>query len=245
MTTESSPIVVQRVEDLKDLAVVHALEREVWGGDDLVPVSLLRVMAIEGGQVLVARHRDQGEPVGMAVAFVGRRGQQWYLHSHMVAVKAAFRSMAVGRRLKQHQLDYARSTGLDYVGWTFDPLQRKNAQFNLNVVGGVVTAFYENFYGSLDDRINSGFATHRLFVEWNGIRLPKSGGRFVAVPDDIGRLRAEHPERARAWAERHRKKWERLIQDGFGAVALVPGRWGLWFYRLQRIVREGKGDHAN
>ena len=189
MTTESSPIVVQRVEDLKDLAAVHALEREIWGGDDLVPVSLLRVIAIEGGHVLVARHRDQVEPVGMAVAFIGRRGQQWYLHSHMVAVKAAFRSMAVGRLLKEHQLAYARSTGLDYVGWTFDPLQRRNAQFNLNVVGAIATAFYENFYGSLDDRINGGFATHRLFVEWNGTRVPKREGRFVAVPDDISWLK--------------------------------------------------------
>lgn len=245
MTTESSPIVVQRVEDLRELAAVHALEREVWGGDDLVPVSLLRVMAVEGGHVLLARHRDLPDPIGMAVAFIGQRGQAWYLHSHMVAVKPAFRSMAIGRLLKQYQLEYARSRGLSYVGWTFDPLQRKNAQFNLNIVGGVATAFYDNFYGLLGDRINGEFFTHRLFVEWNGTRPSKNDGRFVAVPEDIGRLRAEHPQSARAWAERHQRKWERLTQAGFGAVALVQGRWGLWFYRLQRLSTKGKRDHAN
>lgn len=245
MSSIPDPITIRTVEDIDELEAVHRLEREVWGGDDLVPVSVLRVMALEGGQVLLAWHADHEAPVGMAVAFIGRRHQEWYLHSHMVAVKAPFRRNAVGRLLKYQQLGYARALGLAYVGWTFDPLQRPNGQFNLNVLGAVAREFLPNFYGSLGDRINGEFATHRLFVEWNGCTTPRSASRFVVVPDDIGRLRKENPQSARAWAERHRKKWDRLLTQGFGAVEMVPGRWGVWCYRLQRISSEGTNRSEN
>ncbi len=246
MTTESGHIIVRTVDTIEDLSVVHALEREVWGGDDLVPVSLLRVMASEGGgQVLLAVHPDEATPVGMAVAFIGRRHAKWYLHSHMVAVKASFRGQSVGRLLKYRQLEYARASDLAYVGWTFDPLQRRNGQFNLNVLAGVAKEFYPNFYGPLSDSINGAFATHRLFVEWHGQQIGRTASRFVAIPDDINRLRREHSDKARRWAERYQRKWGRLVQAGFGAVEVVQGRGGIWFYRLQRIWDERMSGNAN
>lgn len=235
MSYPQEPITIQAVNDIDALAAVHRLEQDVWGGDDLVPISLLRVMALEGGQVLVAWHPDQVTPVGMAVAFLGRRNEEWYLHSHMVAVQASFRRHAVGRLLKYRQLEYARSLDLAYVGWTFDPLQRHNGHFNFNVLGAVASAFHPNFYGSLGDLINGNFASHRLFVEWRGQKVARAASRFVAIPDNINAMRTMDPERARDWARRYEKKWGRLMKQGFLAVEVVASRWGIWCYRLQRI----------
>lgn len=235
---ESSSLAIRAVHALEDLEKVLNLECQVWGTDEPVPVSLLRVFAEDGGLVLLAELAGESKPVGMAVSFPGWRLGRWYLHSHMLAVLPQFRRHAVGRALKHYQLNYARTHQMAYVGWTFDPLQAKNAQFNLNVLGARATAFYDNFYGVLGDAINGAFPSHRLFVEWDGQPLASGSGRYLALPKDIDSVRQNHPDKALWWAERYRQKLERLMAQGYIAVDVVVKR-GRTFYRLQR-VKEGR-----
>jgi predicted GNAT superfamily acetyltransferase len=231
---ESSSLAIRVVYTVEDLMQVLNLECQVWGTDEPVPVSLLKVFAEDGGLVLLAELAGERKPVGMAVSFPGRRLDRWYLHSHMLAVLPQFRRHAVGRALKYYQLSYARDHQLAYVGWTFDPLQAKNAQFNLNVLGARATAFYDNFYGVLGDAINGAFPSHRLFVEWDGQTLTSGSGRYLAMPKDIDSLRRTHPDEALWWTKRYRQKLERLIAQGYIAVGVVVKR-DRTFYRLQRV----------
>jgi predicted GNAT superfamily acetyltransferase len=53
------------------------------------------------------------------------------------------------------------------IGWTFDPLQRGNANFNFNRLGVVVRAYHVNFYGEMNDDINSGLASDRFEAWWD------------------------------------------------------------------------------
>ncbi len=229
-----SPLVIEPVHEISDLQKVLDLETRVWEGTEPVPVSLLRVFAQEGGLVLLAFWDGQPAPVGMAVAFSGRRHGQWYLHSHMLAVLPAFRRLSVGRALKHYQLQYAAEHDMEYVGWTFDPLQRKNAHLNLNVLGGVATDFYPNFYGVLGDAINGEFPSHRLFIEWGG-SVPSTGsGRFLAIPDDIDAVRRIDPQKALWWAGRIQRKMEVLMSRNYVVVGIVSDRRDRWFYQLQR-----------
>jgi predicted GNAT superfamily acetyltransferase len=230
---ESSSLAIRVVYTVEDLMQVLNLECQVWGTDEPVPVSLLKVFAEDGGLVLLAELAGESKPVGMAVSFPGRRSDRWYLHSHMLAVLPQFRRHAVGRALKYYQLHYAREHQLAYVGWTFDPLQAKNAQFNLGVLGARATAFHDNFYGVLGDAINGAFPSHRLFVEWDGQPLIAGPGRFLAIPKDIDALRRTDPEKALWWAERYRQKMRRLMRQGYVVVGVVRKR-DRSFYRLQR-----------
>ncbi len=235
---ESSSVAIRVVRTVEDLKQVLDLERLVWGTDEPVPVSLLKVFAEDGGLVLLAELAGERKPVGMAVSFPGRRLDRWYLHSHMLAVLPQFRRHAVGRALKYYQLSYARDHQLAYVGWTFDPLQAKNAQFNLNVLGARATEFHRNFYGVLGDAINGAFPSHRLFVEWDGQSLKSGSGRYLAIPNNIDGLRGTDPDKALWWADRYRQKLERLMKRGYIAVGVV-GKRDRSFYRLQR-AEEGR-----
>jgi predicted GNAT superfamily acetyltransferase len=56
--------------------------------------------------------------------------------------------------------------GIATIRWTFDPLVRRNAFFNLHKLGAVVTDYLPDFYGEMRDDINAGDATDRLYVLW-------------------------------------------------------------------------------
>lgn len=72
----------------------------------------------------------------------------------------------VGEALKRHQLAWASDSGLDRITWTFDPLVRANARFNVARLGATITRFVPDFYGRLDDGVNGGDATDRCVVTW-------------------------------------------------------------------------------
>ena len=96
-------------------------------------------------------------------------GRPWHehLHSHMAAVLDPFRDQHIGTALKMHQRVWALDHGIDTIVWTFDPLVRRNARVNLLKLGVEVDGFEVDFYGSMDDGINSGDPTDRLFAWWH------------------------------------------------------------------------------
>ena len=55
---------------------------------------------------------------------------------------------------------------MSLVKWTLDPLQARNAFFNIVKLGAVCRAYVRNLYGSLDDSLNRGRMTDRFEVEW-------------------------------------------------------------------------------
>jgi predicted GNAT superfamily acetyltransferase len=140
-----------------------ALLREVWGvkpGEDLVDVPLLRALAYSGNYVTGAYTGDR--LVGVEVAFFGDR----HLHSHMTGVDRSVRAVGIGFALKQHQRAWTLQRGLDQICWTFDPLVRRNAYFNLHKLGAQATGYLPDFYGVLNDGINTGDVSDRLYVNW-------------------------------------------------------------------------------
>ena len=52
------------------------------------------------------------------------------------------------------------------VRWTFDPLVRRNAHFNLHKLGATASEYLPDFYGPMDDGINTGDASDRLMADW-------------------------------------------------------------------------------
>ncbi|NBO68117.1 MAG: GNAT family N-acetyltransferase, partial [Actinobacteria bacterium] len=97
------------------------------------------------------------------MALVGRPNDK--LHSHVTGVVEGAANSGVGRALKQNQWAWAKRNGFSVISWTFDPLVRRNAHFNLVTLGAKVVGYYRDFYGELDDLFNSGDSTDRLIVE--------------------------------------------------------------------------------
>jgi ribosomal protein S18 acetylase RimI-like enzyme len=113
-------LVLRTCHTVGEFRQVVALQKEVWGFEDLelVPVRLLVVGEKIGGHVLGAY---EGETlVGFAYGLPGVRQGHAYIHSHMLGVKATHRDRGLGREMKLFQRELAMSEGFDLIEWTFD-----------------------------------------------------------------------------------------------------------------------------
>jgi predicted GNAT superfamily acetyltransferase/predicted GIY-YIG superfamily endonuclease len=159
-------IIYRCVEDLSTLELIVDLEIKVWGLEprDAAPANLLHAIVDHGG-VLIAAEADN-EPIGLCLAFPARQGKDWMLWSHMAAVHPQYQGQGIGFQLKQMQRQWAIKQGYKRIGWTFDPLQRTNAHFNIRKLGAQCSKYLVNYYGEMTDSINSGMPSDRLEVSW-------------------------------------------------------------------------------
>ena len=143
-----------------------ALQRAVWHFADLdiVTADLLLLAAKTGGQVLGAF--DEQRMIGFAYSVPALRGKLVYLHSHMVAVLPEYQNQGVGRLLKLAQRDEALSRDIRLIEWTFDPLEIRNAHFNIARLGVVIRRYEPDLYGITSSPLHRGIPTDRLFAEW-------------------------------------------------------------------------------
>ena len=162
----SDAIIVRRCDSLEDFQACVALQRDIWGEQDLEvePSTMFVVAAHTGGQVLGAF--DGQILVGFTLALAALRSGAPYLHSHMTGVHANYRDRGVGRLLKLFQRDEALSRDIRLIEWTFDPLELRNAHFNLNRLGAICRRYLPNLYGVTTSPLHRGLPTDRLVAEW-------------------------------------------------------------------------------
>jgi predicted GNAT superfamily acetyltransferase len=198
-----------RPATLADVSGVQDVLGTVWGPGQRLQANLLMAMAHAGGTVAGAV-RD-GVWVGACVGFLGWSGGL-HLHSHMAAVRSGVRASGVGYALKMWQRAVCLDNGIDEIRWTFDPLVRRNAYFNLAKLGARVVDYRPDFYGEMDDIVNAGDRSDRFEVSW-ALADPAASGagvtagrgdRFVALPEDYDSLRHTDPTAAGQWRERVR-----------------------------------------
>jgi predicted GNAT superfamily acetyltransferase len=157
-------IEIRHCHSLSEFNECVQLERSTWGEDITVPAAIFVVAHHSGGQVLGAF--DSGKMIGFTLALAGLRGPQRFLHSHMTAVLPDYQNRGVGRRLKLFQRQDALKRGIALIEWTFDPLELKNAHFNLVRLGAIVRRYIPDCYGLTNSPMHAGLPTDRLVAEW-------------------------------------------------------------------------------
>jgi predicted GNAT superfamily acetyltransferase len=159
-------IVIRDLKSIADLSQLKAVEKEVWGmaDDDTLPLTLA-IACKAAGNIFVGAF-DKEKLVGFAFGFLGREHGQTTIHSHMLAVLDAYRHLDLGSRLKQAQRERAMAMGVHEMTWTFDPLQSRNAHFNLTKLGVVSDTYKVDFYGPETSSILHRNGTDRLWVRW-------------------------------------------------------------------------------
>jgi predicted GNAT superfamily acetyltransferase len=160
-------IQIRKCTTLPDFHRCVELQRAVWGESDLEtePYTTFVVANQTGGQVLGAF--DGPTMVGFTMALVGVRDKSHYLHSHMTGVLPEYRDRKIGRSLKLFQREEALSRDIRLIEWTFDPLETRNAHFNLNRLGAIVRTYILNFYGVTTSPLHRNLPTDRLLAEWH------------------------------------------------------------------------------
>jgi predicted GNAT superfamily acetyltransferase len=176
------------VTGLGELAAVVALFDEVWAntGPPVVGVEHLRALAYTGGYVAAAF--DGEAMLAASVAFFSAPPGR-SLHSDVTGVRRTARGRQLGFALKLHQRAWAIGLGIDEITWTFDPLIRRNAHFNLARLRARATRYEQDFYGDMPDGINVGQGSDRLLASW-----PLASSEVVAACDRIPVPEATHQD---------------------------------------------------
>jgi predicted GNAT superfamily acetyltransferase len=180
--TEAAGVRIREVHELADLARVCEVFRTLWIPDPTNPVTtveVLRAYAHTGQYVVLAEDLTAvGRPVVAASVGYFAAPPGVALHSNVTGVLPVGRGRSLGYALKLHQRAWALARGLAEVTWTFDPLIRRNAWFNLAKLGARVRDYLIDFYGPMGDAVNAGDASDRLYLAW-----PLADDRVVAAVD--------------------------------------------------------------
>jgi predicted GNAT superfamily acetyltransferase len=219
-------IVIRLVDSTADVGRLTTLFDQVWGtSTPVVGAELIRAVGHAGGYVAAAYDGEQ--LVGGSMGFLARHLGQPALHSHLTGILPGVRRTGLGRAMKRHQRAWAAEQGLAWVTWTFDPLVRRNAWFNLGVLGAEVHEYLVDFYGPLDDSINAGDESDRLLVAWpvDEQQPPAPGPEqetfTVPTPEDIVVLRRTSPAEADAWRRRVRRELGAPLAAGAAVVGFT------------------------
>lgn len=158
---------IVQLENLAQFDESLRLYEVVWHADDgESPVSrdLLRALSTSGSYVAGAYDNE-----GMVAASftVFHPPDEHAMHSHIVGVAPRGQGRGVGFALKLDQRAWALPRGVTTITWTFDPLVRRNAYFNVAKLAAAPTRYVPDFYGRMDDELNGDDASDRLLVTWD------------------------------------------------------------------------------
>lgn len=206
------------------------LQKEVWNfaDVDLIPTRMFSVADKIGGQVIGAY--DGPALVGFALAIPGNRNGRLYLHSHMLAVREAYRNIGLGRTLKLAQYKDAVKRGFELMEWTFDPLEIKNAYLNIEKLGAIARRYNINQYGMSSSKLQGGLPTDRLVAEWwlnservknvleRGVRPQFKTEIALSVPAEIYEWKAAASQNASRVQEGNREAFLKAFASGFSVL---------------------------
>jgi predicted GNAT superfamily acetyltransferase len=232
-TAAGDRITVRECESIEEFDGCVELQREAFGLPDLElsPRRHLIVARSAGGFVLGAF--DGARLVGFVLNQVAARGREIIGYSHMMAVAHAYQNRGIGARLKWAQRERSLAQGSRFIKWTWDPMQARNAHFNINRLGVGVKTYAANFYGTDyavpagESGKQHGIDSDRLVAAWEldspkvaalaRGEAPASHGEpeaFVSVPPRWGALLRDDPEAARREQLRVREEFQRAFAAG-------------------------------
>jgi len=246
-------VTVREIDTPADCDLAAALLAEVWStAPDHSPMepNLMRALAFSGGYVAGA-YSGTGLLVGVCAAFFGHESTHG-MHSHIAAIAPHAQGRGLGYALKLHQRAWAAERGVATISWTFDPLVRRNAHFNLGRLGAAVSAYLPDFYGEMRDGVNAGQGSDRLLVRWDVAGAGEQIGAAadvravcalevgsgeqpvardvgasvsaltVAVPRDIEAMRRRDPQLARTWRHAVRGAVHARLEGGWRIAGFRP-----------------------
>ena len=230
--SETAAIVIREVETFAELRAVEEMQKEVWGVPDLDVVPATHLIAAQAAGGLLLGAFDRKTLVGFVYGFVAQEDGAIAHHSHMLAVKHAYRNFNLGYKLKLAQRDAVLARGIYVITWTFDPLQSLNAYFNFAKLGVICDRYFIDFYGEDAASFLHQTGTDRFWVKWllNSQRVVKRITKadssleepkdkiLVEIPGDINAVQRESPETARDWRVRTRRAFTDALAEGYVIV---------------------------
>lgn len=244
-------LTVELIHDPADAGEAAQLLQQIWRTPHGAPVAPELFVSLEHTGNYAALARQDGRIVAASAAFRAGDGSP-HLHSHITGVAASHRGRSVGYAMKLHQRAWAVDHGYEVISWTFDPMQSRNAYFNVVKLGARFDRYLPDFYGPMGDAINQGGLSDRGLMNW-GLTAPAAPGArpapastvlplvkvtddgvdllapvldaplvSIAVPADVGNLRRSDPDRALRWHHGVRDAFLAALSQGYEVITFDP-----------------------
>src|SRR3712207_5600667 len=173
------PVVVRECAGVEEFDACVRLQREAFGLPDLELSPRRHLIVARGAGGFTLGAFAGGRMVGFVLNQLAARrspltgAEETIGYSHMMAVAKEYQNRGVGARLKWAQRARVLEEGRRFIRWTWDPMQSRNAHFNLNRLGVVVRGYAENYYGTDYSTVTGTFGeplgldSDRLVAEWD------------------------------------------------------------------------------
>lgn len=226
---ERSGMLIEDATDVSQLSDASEVFRALWGGtsdERYASTDLLKAIVHSGGHVGVAYSAAARDVVAASLAFIGKDGEQEFLHSDLLGVMDGYRNSGIGYAMKLSQAAWATQHGFSEIRWTYDPLIARNAYFNFCKLGVEWMQFLPGFY-------SDGNEGDRFLVKWcpaeNIKRLAEGNqnypnlGEFSVDENEVVCLPVSTLTREEA-----RQMFQRLTQQGFRVVGVSETLEYVW-----------------
>lgn len=167
-------IEIRPLTTLAEMQQAEAVQRHAWNMDDLEITSVHTLHALQhNGAALIGAFADE-KLVGFCLGVLGvvdarhrvdQMIERLKMYSVMAAVLPDYQGRNIGQQLKLAQRDFCLDMDVSLITWTYDPLEGRNAYFNIAKLGAVCRTYHLDFHGDLGG-INAGLPTDRFEVEW-------------------------------------------------------------------------------
>ena len=221
----TSDVEIKSLNSLDEQSLARYVFDQTWSKDAGTEITsnLLQAMVHNGAYLSGAF--INGKIVAASFGFAAIY-PELHLHSHMTAVLPGNQDNEIGYKLKMHQKNWAKENGFSSVTWTFDPLVARNANFNINKLKAVVVDYFPNFYGSMEDELNVGDESDRLFVKLDTNsrflnETKKDDVQLIAIPKDIVAIRKNNLDEAREVRQNVRIRFQDLLSAGYKVIGFT------------------------
>ena len=262
----SAGVRMRALTTVEDADRILEIVLATWEHHQPLPREMIVALAHSGNEPWGAF--DEDRMVGFVLGWAGVDPEDGvHVHSHMLAALPERRHKGVGTALKFAQRAQALDRGMRVVRWTFDPLQSRNAWFNMGKLGAVADRFYRDLYGEMGDALNAGDRSDRLMVRWDLEREPgprafegegpvlvrRSGnpaapepaqeigpgpaGGWIEIPREYADLREADRSLAKHWRDACADTVEGLIAAGCVAISFDRERSAYRFVPAGSVSR--------
>ena len=163
LPTVTPQIIIRELTTYFELLDVQRLENLIWNES---PIPLHQTFtSIQNGGLMLGAYIDE-RLVGFSYGFAGFKNGKVYLCSHILGIHPDHQEKGIGALLKEVQRQKSLEMGYSMMTWTYDPLESRNAYFNLSKLHAICRTYVENCYGDMNDDFNAGLPSDRFKVEW-------------------------------------------------------------------------------
>jgi predicted GNAT superfamily acetyltransferase len=244
-----SSLRIARLTTPEEFGECVELQQSTWqySAGEILPRRVFFLADKLGGHVLGAL--DDDRLVGFNLGLPAQRKGVGYIHSQMLAVLPEYRNSGLGRSMKLAQRHLAMEQGIQFIEWTYDPLEIKNSFFNLSRLGAISRRYVPDFYGASSSPLQAGLPTDRLYAEWwiQSDHVERVLAREplaervlerIRVPAEIYAWKSERDPRAHQTQTMLRSRLQQHFADGLCVVGYDREADGTGVFLLGEVPAE-------